>query len=162
MKDVYGINVAKTEFREAYNSGSVDRLLAVFADEFMDMSAGVPIFSGADARSVLRSRMAKLFKQHQATLIVTIMAIRVFGTTAFDYGCHALTLTPRDGGQPSTTRQRYFETWHRNSNGEWKIDLYIDNIDVAPMMADAEVRFPLAFCPSHTPGEWDHTTAKPG
>lgn len=147
MNDVYQINVAKAEFREAYNSGSVDRLLALFADEFMDMSAGVPIFSGADAKSVLRSRMAKLFEQHQATLIVTIMAIRVFGTTAFDYGCHTLTLAPRDGGKPITTRQRYFETWRRNSNGEWKIDLYIDNMDVAPAMPDAELPIPQAFCP---------------
>jgi ketosteroid isomerase-like protein len=150
VNNVYQINVAKAEFREAYNSGSVDRLLAVFADEFMDMSAGVPIFSGADAKSVLRSRMAKLFEQHQATLIVTIMAIRVFSNTAFDYGCHTLTLKPRNGGNPITTRQRYFETWHRNSNGKWKIDLYIDNMDVAPMMPDADLPIPLAFCPPDT------------
>jgi ketosteroid isomerase-like protein len=54
MKGIYEINVAKTEFREAYNAGNVDRLLAVFAEQFMDMSAGVPIFSGAEARLVLR------------------------------------------------------------------------------------------------------------
>ena len=30
MDDIYKINVAKTEFREAYNTGDVDRLLAVF------------------------------------------------------------------------------------------------------------------------------------
>jgi hypothetical protein len=39
MSDLYQINVAKAEFREAYNSGNVDRLLALFADEFTDMSA---------------------------------------------------------------------------------------------------------------------------
>ncbi len=75
MNDVYEINVAKTEFREAYNAGNVDRLLAVFADEFTDMSAGVPSFFGADAKSVFRSRMTKLLEQYQATLIVTIIAI---------------------------------------------------------------------------------------
>ena len=41
MDDVYEINVAKAKFREAYNAGNVDRLLAVFADEFTDMSAGI-------------------------------------------------------------------------------------------------------------------------
>jgi len=162
MEDVYEINVAKTEFREAYNAGSVDRLLGVFADEFTDMSAGVPSFFGADARSVFRPRVAKLFEQYQVTLIVTIIAIRVFGNTAFDYGWHTLTLAPKGGGTPITTRQRYFETWQKNSGGRWKIDLYIDNVDVVPMMADAEISFPLAFCPSHTPGEWDHTTANAG
>ena len=39
MNHVYEINVAKSNFREAYNAGNVDRLLAAFADEFTDMSA---------------------------------------------------------------------------------------------------------------------------
>jgi ketosteroid isomerase-like protein len=160
MNTVYEVNVAKAEFREAYNSGSVDRLLAVFADEFMDMSVGVPTFSGADARAALRRRMARLFEQYEVTLIVTIAAIRAFGNTAFDYGWHTLTLTPRDGGKRTTTRHRYFETWQKNSSGRWKIDLYIDNLDVAPKMADAEIPFPLALCPPDTSGEWDQTTTE--
>lgn len=31
MDDVHEINVAKTELREAYNTGDVDRLLAIYA-----------------------------------------------------------------------------------------------------------------------------------
>jgi hypothetical protein len=78
MSDLYQINVAKAEFREAYNSGNVDRLLALFADEFTDMSAGVPSFFGAGASAVFRSRMTKLFQQYRVSIVVTIMAIRVF------------------------------------------------------------------------------------
>jgi ketosteroid isomerase-like protein len=143
--DVYEINVAKAEFRKAYNAGDVDRLLAVFADEFADMTAEAPSFFGVDSRSVFRSRMTKLFQQYQATVVVTIIGIRVFGNTAFDYGWHMLTLVPKDGGKPIPIRRRYFETWGRNSRGEWKIDRYIDNMDVAPMMADAEPPLPEAF-----------------
>jgi ketosteroid isomerase-like protein len=151
MNDVYEINVAKAQFREAYNAGNVDRLLAVLADEFTDMSAGVPSFFGADARSVFRRRLTKLFEQYQATLVVTIVAIRVFGNTAFDHGWHTLTLAPKDGGKPITIRQRYFETWQKNSSGEWKINLYIDNMDVAPMMADAEPPLSEALRPLGIP-----------
>jgi hypothetical protein len=60
MNHIYEINVAKSNFRETYNAGNVDRLLAAFADEFTDMTAGAPSFFGADAKSVLRSRMTKL------------------------------------------------------------------------------------------------------
>ena len=148
MNYVYEINVAKAEFREAYNAGNVDRLLAVFADEFTDMSAGVPSFFGVGAKSVFRSRMTKLLQQYEATLIVTIIAIRVWGNTAFDYGWHTLTLVPRGGSEPITTRQRYFEVWQKNSLGQWKIDLFIDNMDVRPMMPDAELPIPLAFLPA--------------
>jgi ketosteroid isomerase-like protein len=139
MNDVYEINVAKARLREAYNAGNVDLLLTAFADEFTDMSSGKPSFFGADAKSVFRMRMTSLFKQHQATLIVTIIAIRVFSNAAFDYGWHSLTLTPREGGDSTTTRKRYFETWQKTSSGEWKINLYIDNVDVAPMMPDADI-----------------------
>jgi ketosteroid isomerase-like protein len=103
------------------------------------MSSGKPSFFGADAKSVFRMRMTNLFAQHQATLIVTIVAIRVFAGAAFDYGWHSLTLTPREGGESTTTRKRYFETWQKTSSGEWKINLYIDNVDVAPMMPDADI-----------------------
>jgi hypothetical protein len=96
MNDVYEINVAKARLRDAYNAGNVDLLLMAFADEFTDMSSGKPSFFGADAKSVFRMRMTNLFEQHQATLIVTIIAIRVFAGAAFDYGWHSLTLTPRE------------------------------------------------------------------
>lgn len=148
MNEVYEINVAKAEFRDACNSGDIDRLLAVFADEFTDMSSGVPSFFGIDAKAVLRSRITKLLEQYHVTLTVTIMAIRVFGNTAFDFGWHALTLTPRGGGKPITNRLRYFETWQMSSSGQWKIDFYIDNMDMPPMMVDAELPVSQAFrCP---------------
>jgi ketosteroid isomerase-like protein len=138
MNDLYEINVAKARLRDAYNAGNVDLLLMAFADEFTDMSSGKPSFFGADAKSVFRMRMTSLFEQHQATLIVTIIAIRVFAGAAFDYGWHSLTLTPKEGGESTTTRKRHFETWQKTSSGEWKINLYIDNVDVAPMMPDAD------------------------
>jgi len=48
MDDIYKINVAKTEFREAYNTGDVDRLLAVFGGEgFTSMLEGGPANSAA-------------------------------------------------------------------------------------------------------------------
>jgi len=157
---VYEINVAKSKFRDAYNAGNLDCLLAVFADECTDMSAGAPSFFGANAKSVVRSRLTKLLERYHATLSVTVIAIRVFANTAFDYGWHSLTLTPRDGGKPITTRQRYFETWQRNSKEEWKIDFYIDNVDVAPMMPGADLPIPLAFCPPDTQRQRDQKLAR--
>jgi ketosteroid isomerase-like protein len=139
MNDVYEINVAKARLRDAYNAGNVDLLLMAFTDEFTDMRAGKPSSFGADAKSVFRIRMTNLFEQHQATLIVTIIAIRVFAGAAFDYSRHGLILTPREGGESTTTRKRYFETWQKTSSGEWKINPYIDNVDVAPMMPDADI-----------------------
>jgi ketosteroid isomerase-like protein len=150
MNDLYQINVAKAEFRAAYNSGSVDRLLAVFADEFTDMSAGVPSFFGTGAKSALRLRITKLLEQYQATLVVTIMAIRVWGNTAFDCGWHALTLAPKGGGEPITTRRRYCEIWKKNSFGQWKLDFYIDNMDLAAVMPNMDLPVAQVLSPPDT------------
>src|SRR5260370_39680878 len=130
MNHVYEINVAKSKFRDAYNAGNVDRLLAVFADEFTDMNAGAPSFFGADSKSVFRSRTRKLLERYHATLIVTVIAIRVFDNAAFDYGWQALTLAPRDGMKPVTTRHRGFQTWQKKSNDEWEREFLIENNSV--------------------------------
>jgi ketosteroid isomerase-like protein len=145
MNDIDAINAAKTEFREAYNTGDIDRLLSVFADGFADLSAGVPSFFGEEAKSVLRSRTAKLFQNYRVTLVVTITSIRVVQTTAYDFGWYTLTLLPRKGGEPITSRRRYFELWHKGTDAKWRIELFIDNPDLPPAMPDSEINLPSVY-----------------
>jgi hypothetical protein len=42
MDDVYAINVAKSNYREGFNTADVERVLSVFAPEFTDMSDSRP------------------------------------------------------------------------------------------------------------------------
>ena len=139
MDDVYAIRLAKTELREAYNTGDVDRLVSLLSDGFSDMSAGNASFYGAEAKAVLAHRMRRLFVRHHARLAVTIISIRVQGSWAFDWGWHKLTLTPKTGGRPVTTRTRYLEIWTKDDDGTWKIAIFLDNQDVPPQMPPREV-----------------------
>ena len=96
MDDTYGINVAKTEFREAYNPGDVDRLLAVFdSGGFTDMSEGRASKYGLEATSTLRDQALDLFSQYSVKLTPIIIDIAVLGDTAYDYGWHEFILTPK-------------------------------------------------------------------
>ena len=71
MDDIYKINVAKTEFRDAYNTGDVDRLLAVFTnDGFTSMFEGGPSQFGGRARSSLREEVVKLFADYSVQISV--------------------------------------------------------------------------------------------
>jgi len=63
-------------------------------------------------------------------LTVIVNAIVVLGNTAYDYGWHEFTLNPLKGGETIRRRHRYFELWNRNSSGDWKISLFIDNADI--------------------------------
>ena len=131
MDDVYKINVAKTEFREAYNTGDVDRLLAVFTEDgFTSMFEGGPSQFGGGARSSLRKEAAELFAEYSVQMSVIIIDIVVMDAAAYDYGWHEFTLTPKDGSEPVRKRLRYFELWRKNSSGAWKIAFHINNQDV--------------------------------
>src|SRR5579863_10165699 len=76
MDDTYQINFAKTEFREGYNRGDVDRILSVFDEEgFTDMSEGGASSYGEASMEALGERLKKLFAKYTVTLAVIIIEI---------------------------------------------------------------------------------------
>ena len=131
--DQYAISVAKTEYREAYNTADVDRLLAVFASEFTDCSDGEPSFYGEEAARALRLRATELFSHFAVRIQVIIINVVVKGDFAYDWGWQKMLLTNRDTGRATETKYRYFETW-KKENGVWKIDYIITNRELPPRM----------------------------
>ena len=130
MDDVYAINVAKSQFRDGFNTGDRDLVLSVFAPRFTDMSFGRPSRYGEDAGEKLGALLADLFSRYEAKINVIIIAIRIEGNTAVDHGWHELTLTPKSGGEAIYRRTRYLEVWTKQATGEWRISLYMDNADL--------------------------------
>jgi len=131
LDDIYRINVAKTEFREAHDTGDVDRLLSLFdPDGFTDMSHSQASKYGLGAVAWLRENATALFNTYFVKLSIIIIDIVVQGNSAHDYGWHELTLTPKNGGETIRKRERYFELWTRKPSGSWKVSLYITNADV--------------------------------
>lgn len=138
MDDRYAINVAKTEYREAYNTGDVDRLIAITDPEIVDFSDGrrLALFDGA--RDAMREYFAKLFAEYRVHLNVIEIEIRIQGNVAYDYGWHNWTLTPRAGGELKHVCERYVDIWKKNAAGEWKLWMLMTNRDVPdPMFASA-------------------------
>jgi ketosteroid isomerase-like protein len=85
----------------------------------------------------LKTRLENLFERFTAKLVVIVIEIRLQGDLAYDYGWHELTLTPKDGGQPTHRRDRYVDIWWKNKEGKWKLRMYMDNQDVAdPFQAE--------------------------
>lgn len=131
MDDKYKINAARTEMREAYLSGDADRLLSVFhPDGFTDMSEGNPSKYGSDARLNLAQEATKLFASYSVKFVTIIIDISTMDGVAFDRGWQEFILTPKAGGETIRKRYRYFDTWKKVSNGDWKITLHVNNTDV--------------------------------
>ena len=131
MDNKYLINVAKTDFRDGYDTADVDRVLSIFHPVgFTDMSEGEPSKYGSAASAALRERLDRTFAEFHVRLRPIIIDIVVTGDTARDYGWHEFTMTPRNGGEPIRRRQRYFELWSKDQAGQWKISLFFTNSDV--------------------------------
>ncbi|HET7872987.1 MAG TPA: nuclear transport factor 2 family protein [Terriglobales bacterium] len=136
-EDQQKISVAKTEYREAYNTADVERLLPVFASGFTDCSEGEPSFYGEEARRALRLRTEELFRRYSVELFVIIIDIVVKGDFAYDWGWHKVRLTDKTGGETTETKYRYLETWTKE-DGAWKINYIITNKELPPRMLPEE------------------------
>ena len=130
----YAISVAKTEYREGYNTGDVSRILNVVSDSFTNMSDEEPSFYGAEGKESLRVQATKLFENYWVKIEIIMIGIIVFGDVAYDHGCHKLTLTPKRGGMIESRGYRYCERWRRRSDGSWKLEFFISNKDLEPQM----------------------------
>jgi len=130
MDDVFAINAAKSEFRDAFNYGDVNRLLAIADPDLVSFSDGEPSEFGKGGLEALQTRMTDLFARYTAKLAVIAVEIRVQDRMAHAYGWQELTLTPKAGGEPVRRRTRYVDVWRRSGQGSWKLWMYIDNQDI--------------------------------
>ena len=131
MDDLYAINVAKTHFREAYNSGNVELLTRIMDSDVIDYSDNRRSAYSDGARTAIRLHFEQLFSRYIVHLNVIMIEIRLAGNVAFDYGWHEFTLTPKQGGADEFIRERYVDIWKKNAVGEWKLWMYMNNRDVA-------------------------------
>ena len=118
MDNTYAINVARTEYREGFNTGDADGVVVVFAPEFTDNSDGRPSRYGKDAPVKLRQHLKELFAEYQANLNLITPAIVISGNLSFDCGCQELTLTPKNGGEARFIHKRFLELWAKQTDGQ--------------------------------------------
>ena len=130
MDDVYAINLAKSEIREAYNTANPDRLLAVVDEGLIDFSDHRQTGYSQRGKTGLRAHLEALLSKYHARLVPIIIEIKIIGETAVEYGWHELTLTPKAGGESVYVRTRYLDLWKKDKTGQWKLAIFMDNADV--------------------------------
>lgn len=134
MDDLYAINFAKTEFREAFNSGDPERLIALLDPTFVYMPDALSLATGADAASAVRAQFRELTASYCVQLQPIIIEVRIQESVAFEYGWHIWKKTPRDGGPLVHAKNRYVDIWRKNEKDEWKLWMYMNNADLPTQM----------------------------
>ena len=82
MDDLYAINFAKTEFREAFNTGDPERLIALLDPAFVYMPDGVPTESGSGAADAIGAEFRELTAHYYVQLVPIIIEIRIQDSVA--------------------------------------------------------------------------------
>ena len=77
MDDMYAIDVAKTEFREAFNHGDPSRILEIADPGLVNFSDRQPSEFGESGSASLKRRLEKLFADYNAKLSVIAIEIRI-------------------------------------------------------------------------------------
>ena len=127
MDELYAINSAKAEFREAFNTGDPERLIALLDPAFVYMPDGVPTANGTDAADTILAQFRELTPHNYLQLVPVIIEIQIQDSVAWDYGWHTWRKTPRDGGSQVIVKDRYVNVWRKNERGEWKLWMYMSN-----------------------------------
>jgi ketosteroid isomerase-like protein len=134
MDDLYAINAAKTEFREAFNAGDAERLVAILDPDFVYIADGRGLAIGTGTADAIRAHFRELLACYDVQLTPIVIEVRIEGAVAYDYGWHVWKRMPRDGGPPVTAKDRYVDIWRKNEQGEWKLWMYMNNADVPMTM----------------------------
>jgi ketosteroid isomerase-like protein len=140
LNDRYVIHAAKTRLCDSYARREVAAILSFFADSFTDLSAGQPTLAHIDAKTVLKARLEKLFRENAVELSPIIIEVKLADGLAVEYGWHVMTLRPSSGGPTETRQTRYTEIWEHDPALGWRIVVYIDNNDHERVLIDDTLR----------------------
>jgi uncharacterized protein (TIGR02246 family) len=108
-------------WRKAANAGDADGFLTHVRDDaiFADMAPGMAPIVGKGA-------LRPFFKDFFATFTLTwsdcqSQEVVLIGDLAFHRYTGVLTVTPKQGGEPSRDNRRYLDLLRRDADGRWRV-----------------------------------------
>ena len=114
------------KFRDAFEGGDVDSMMAVYTADAVVLPPGDAVQVGSAA---IRASFQEAFAQYTFASEHTIEEVEVLGDWGFVRWTAHNTATPKDGGDPTPTTSRGISIARRQADGGWKIARDIWNHD---------------------------------
>ena len=116
------------EYSASLNAGDLERWLALWTDDGIQMPPGEPAVAGKER---IRTRNGSFLDQFKFDMGITNEEVRVAGDWAFARGTYKASLIPKQGGAPVPINGKYMTILARQGDGSWKIHRDIFNSNVA-------------------------------
>lgn len=116
--DVQSVKNAINEWRNAVNTGDIERLLKVASDDLEMIPPGEQPLTGSDAHQFLRGFVEQFNAQLKPFANEEIV---VSGDWAFQRYTYELTLTPKAGGDSVVEAGHGIHMFRRHGDGSWRL-----------------------------------------
>lgn len=127
--DIAAIGVVVRELDEACSAGDVDRAMAQYADDAVEMPANEPVVVGKPA---IRARTANNAEIYDDDLMSTVEDVQISGELAFARVRYAEAWTLKAARTTTSVVGKSVFVLRRQADGSWKIETLIWNFD-APL-----------------------------
>jgi uncharacterized protein (TIGR02246 family) len=112
------------DYSESLNSGDLDRWLALWTEDGVQMPPDEPAITGIDS---IEARNAAMLDRFTFDIGITNQEVETAGDWAFARGTYRARLMPKNGGRPVSIDGKYMTILARQPDGSWKIHRDIFN-----------------------------------
>ena len=116
--DIAAIKELYNQATLACRTGDIELYLSIFTEDAVVMPPGYPAATGKEE---LRPMIEGLFGLFDLELPYTVEEVEVIGDRAFARSSWLYSMTPKDGGETTTSPGKQFDNLKRQSDGSWKI-----------------------------------------
>jgi uncharacterized protein (TIGR02246 family) len=131
------VNEIWNEYAASLNAGDVDRYIALWADDGVQLPPGSRPVVG---KEMIRAGLESDVEHVTFDADITNEEVQVSGDLAVARGIYGMTVTPKDGSQAIFIDGKYMTLLKRQPDGSWKIYRDIFNSNVPPAAPAKEVR----------------------
>jgi len=125
VADVAQVYELWNEYAAVLNDGNMERWLALWSDEGIQMAPGAPRRVGKER---IRGEMQPLFDQYDiSNMIIHTEEVRILGDWAYSHGTCTFERTPKKGGETRRYSGKYLDILEKQADGSWKIAIDCHN-----------------------------------
>lgn len=119
------VREASAAWDEAFNSGDLTQLMALYTEEAVDMPPNLPVLEG---RAAIEADLQYILEEFTAHHETSIIDIKIGGDLAIERAAYTMLLTPKAGGDTVTEVGKHIVV-RQKVGDKWKVLWEIWNSD---------------------------------
>lgn len=113
------------EYAAATNDGNLERWMALWCDDGIQMPPAVPHRVG---KSEIRKGMRPRFELFEVSkMVISTEEVRILGNRAYSHGTYTFEMTPRAGGETTSFSGKFLDILEKQPDGSWRIAIDCHN-----------------------------------